>query len=134
MEAGKRILIIDDDPDFQWMVGNMLRTNGYEVKSQLEGKTDAVWANAKESDLILLDILLPGVNGVAIGKELKSSLETTHIPVILISGQKECGQMFIESQADALVQKPFSLSGLMIKVQELLYIKDNRPKNLLDGL
>jgi DNA-binding response OmpR family regulator len=127
METGKIILIIDDDLDFQWMVGSALRKVGYEVKSQLEGKTDVAWAAARECDLVLLDIRLPGVNGVEIGKELKSSTETTHIPVILLSGLKDCSQMFIESQADVLIKKPFSLSRLMKKVQELLHIKDNPP-------
>jgi len=123
METGKKVLIIDDDLDFQLMVGNMLRKNGYEVKSQLEGKTDAAWATARECDLVLLDIRLPGVNGVVIGKELKSSSETIHIPIILVSGQRECDQMFIESRADVMIQKPFSLSRLMHKVQELLSVK-----------
>lgn len=125
METGKKILIIDDDVDFQWMVGSVLRKNGYEVRSQLEGKPDAAWAIARECDLVLLDIRLPGVDGITIGKELKSSSETIHIPVILLSGLKGCSQMFVESQADALIQKPFSLSGLMIKIKQLLYIKDN---------
>jgi DNA-binding response OmpR family regulator len=116
----KTILIIDDDVDFQFMVGSMLRTCGYEVRTLLEGKLSAAVDIARKCDIILLDIELPGINGVDLGKELRLTAETSNIPIILVSGHNNVDEMFAESQANAFIQKPFSLTTLIAKVQELL--------------
>ena len=63
-----RVLIIDDDVDFQFMVGTMLRSSGYSVKSLLEGKLPTTLTLARDCDVILLDIELPGMSGVDLGK------------------------------------------------------------------
>lgn len=116
----KTILIIDDDVDFQFMVGSMLRTRGYQVRSLLEGRiTDAVDI-ASACDIVLLDIDLPGVNEVELGKKLHESGRTLNIPVILVSGSVNGEEMFLQSHADAFIQKPFPLTILINKVQELL--------------
>jgi DNA-binding response OmpR family regulator len=126
MEMDKTILIIDDDVDFQFMVGNMLRTSGYSVKSLLEGKVNSALSTARGCDMVLLDIELPGVSGVDVGKELKASPDTLNIPIILVSGHSECDKMFVESGANLLIKKPFSLSGLLTKIKELLTVSDNK--------
>lgn len=120
MEMEKTILIIDDDVDFQFMVGNMLRTSGYEVKTMLEGKLAAAVNIASKCDIVLLDLELPGANGVDLGERLRSSPETSNIPIILVSGHSKGDEMFIRSKADAYIQKPFSLSVLLKKIKELL--------------
>lgn len=116
----KTILIIDDDVDFQLMVGSMLRSCGYEVRSLLEGKISLAVDIASRCDIVLLDIGLPGINGVELGKKLRESGTTSTIPVILISGSNHAEEMFVQSQANAFIQKPLSLTTLMNKVQELL--------------
>lgn len=116
----KTILIIDDDVDFQFMVGSMLRTCGYGVRTLLEGKASVAVDLASKCDIVLLDIELPGINGVDLGKELRTSAETSKIPIILVSGHDNVDKMFVQSQADAFIQKPFSLTTLIAKVQELL--------------
>jgi DNA-binding response OmpR family regulator len=123
MNTAKKILIIDDDLDFQLMVGKMLQDSGYDVKSLLEGKMEAARTAATGCDIVLLDIELPGVTGVTIGRDLKSFSETLHIPIILVSGHCDCEQMFTDSGADAMFRKPFSLSGLSRKIKELLSVK-----------
>lgn len=120
-----RVLIIDDDVDFQFMVGTMLRSSGYSVKSLLEGKLPTTLTLARDCDVILLDIELPGMSGVDLGKQLKSTPATANIPILLVSGHNKCETLFIESEANAFFQKPFSLSGLMSKIQELI----SRTKN-----
>ena len=120
MEIEAKVLIIDDDVDFQFMVGSMLRSNGYMVKSLLEGKLHTTLNLARECDVILLDFELPGMNGVDLGKQLKATPATANIPILLVSGHNKCETLFIESKANAFFQKPFSLSGLMSKIQELI--------------
>ncbi len=116
----KIVLIIDDDVDFQFMVGSMLRTSGYEVKTLLEGKMQSAVDIASQCDLVLLDIELPGVSGIDLGKMLKSVPETSAIPIILVSGNSDGDAMCIRSEANAFIQKPFHLSALMNKITELL--------------
>ena len=120
VETERKVLIIDDDIDFQFMVSTMLRNSGYIVKSVLEGKPSMAMSLARECDIIILDIELPGISGVDLGKQLKSSPDTADIPILLVSGHNECEKLFAESEANDFVQKPFSLSALMLKIHELL--------------
>jgi DNA-binding response OmpR family regulator len=115
----RTVLIVDDDLDFQFMVTTMLKMNGYEVRSLVEGKVSTVVNLARECDMILLDIRLPGVNGVDLGKELRSLDETTNIPIILLSGDSECDTLCLEAKANTFLKKPFSLSQLMEKIEGL---------------
>jgi DNA-binding response OmpR family regulator len=116
----KTILIIDDDVDFQFMVGSVLRAIGYEVKTLLEGRPDSAVHLASTCDIVLLDIGLPGVNGIDVGIKLRSTPETADIPIILISANSDVDEMFSRSEANAFMQKPFSLSTLTSKITELL--------------
>jgi DNA-binding response OmpR family regulator len=120
MEMSRTILVIDDDIDFQFMIGNALEQYGYMVKSLLEGKVSVAMNIAKTCDLILLDIELPGSNGVEIGQMLKSQNETLHIPVIVLSGHNEVDRLSADCQANDYIQKPFSLSWLVNKINHLL--------------
>jgi len=116
----KRVLIIDDDIDFQFMVGSMLRTSGYEVKTLLEGKLSAAVNMAGQCDIVILDVELPGTSGVDLGMELRSAPETSNIPIILVSGHADGNELFSQSKANAYIQKPFSLTALMNTIKALL--------------
>ena len=94
MEAEKTILIIDDDLDFQFMVGSMLRTSGYEVRTLLEGKLKSAVDIASKCDMVLLDIELPGLSGIDLGKQLRSVPATSEIPIILVSGHSNGDELF----------------------------------------
>lgn len=121
----KRVLIIDDDIDFQFMVGSLLRTYGYDVKTLLEGNFSTAVNVARQCDLVILDVQLPGTNGVQLGKELRSAPETSDIPIILVSGHNGGGDMFFQSKASAYMQKPFSLTTLMNTITDLLNMVRN---------
>jgi CheY-like chemotaxis protein len=116
----KTILVIDDDLDFQLMVSIMLENVGFSVKYLVEGRLSLALHTAKTCDMILLDVELPGMNGIELSKQLKSNPEIEAIPIILVTGHSDCDQLFSESKADALFKKPFSLSALLLKITELL--------------
>jgi DNA-binding response OmpR family regulator len=120
MNNERTILIIDDDLDFQLMVAGVLRNNGFSVKSLVEGKVDAAIDLARDCDVILLDIDLPGVSGVDLGKELKSSTDTFEIPILLLSANIECARLSVEAHANAFLTKPFTIALLMEKIRGLL--------------
>lgn len=122
MNKNKTILIIDDDVDFHTLIGTILRNSGYKVKSLFEGTIKAASRIARKCDIVLLDFELPGTNGVDLGRQLKSDPATECIPVILISGHLEGPQLFKESKANAFLEKPFSVPGLLEKIRELLHV------------
>jgi DNA-binding response OmpR family regulator len=121
-QIDKTILIIDDDVDFQLMMAMMLSERGFKVKSLFDGEFEAVTSHAKLCDLVLLDIDLPGFNGVDVGRHLKSDPETTSIPIILISGHTDAKQELTESHANFFMRKPFSLSAMLLKITQLLKV------------
>jgi CheY-like chemotaxis protein len=122
VQADKTILIIDDDVDFQLMMSMMLSERGFKVKSLFNGEFETATCQAKLSDLVLLDIDLPGFNGVDVGRHLKSDPETTLIPIILISGHTDASQELTESHANDFLRKPFSLTVMISKITHLLNI------------
>jgi response regulator RpfG family c-di-GMP phosphodiesterase len=117
-DAEKTILIIDDDLDFHTLVGGVLRKAGYKVRSLFEGKVNQVFSLITTCDMVLLDIELPGVDGVEVGKRLKSDPSTRNIPIIMITGHTEGEKLFREAEANDFIQKPFQLSGLLTKITE----------------
>lgn len=120
MEGGKCVLIIDDDLDFQLMISDVLGNRGFKVRSLLEGRAGIVHKIAKKSDIVLMDVELPGTNGIDLGRGLKSDPETEKIPIILISGHAAGEELLKPSCADAFIGKPFSLSGLLATIDGLL--------------
>ena len=70
--------------------------------------------------MVLLDIELPGVSGLDLGVKLRSTPETSGIPIILISANCDGDEMLIRSEANAFIQKPFQFSTLANKIKELL--------------
>jgi CheY-like chemotaxis protein len=120
VQEGKTILVVDDDLDFQFMVSRMLETDGFGVKYLIEGRLNSILKSARACDMILLDVDLPGMNGVDLSKTLKSIPDTKAIPIILVTGHSECDRLFNESKANAFFKKPFSFSALRLKITELL--------------
>jgi CheY-like chemotaxis protein len=121
MGEGKSVLIIDDDLDFQMMISVILGNRGFKVRCLLDGKKNTVSRIARKSDIVLMDMQLPSTNGADLGRQLKSDPQTENIPIILISGHADGENLLQISGADAFIGKPFSLSGLLMKIEALLF-------------
>jgi CheY-like chemotaxis protein len=120
MEQYKRVLVIDDDLDYQFMISALLGSRGFKVKCLLHGNDSSLLNLAKECDIVLLDIELPGIGGVELSKTLKADPSTAQIPIILISGCVNGPKLMNMSGANAFIGKPFSLLSLFDKINELL--------------
>ncbi len=116
----KRILVVDDDPDILEVIQIILESEKYLVFPLLSPRY--IFKNIKDfnPDLIILDIMLDGMDGRAVFKQLKSTSDTCHIPVILASARYS--ENYLASQSyhpDDYLEKPFNENDLLNKVETL---------------
>lgn len=111
----KNILIIEDDLNIQTLEKDYLEANGFAVKTANDGKTGLETALSETFDLILLDIMLPGIDGMEICRRLR---EVMDIPILLVSAKKEDPDKIkgLGFGADDYIIKPFSPSELVARV------------------
>lgn len=118
----KKILVVDDDPYILMSLEFLMKKNGYQVMIARNG-TEALEAiNTVKPNLILLDIMMPDVDGYSICKHVKSKKDLKEIHVVFLSAKtKETDiQKGIDLGASLYITKPFSTRDLMKKVNELL--------------
>ena len=119
----KKILVVDDDPDILLMLGARLQSSGYEVRKVLNGDAALKAIESESPDLILLDIMMPGMEGNVLARTLKESPRWKEIPVIFMTALRPPGK---QQQAGARVgsnivfSKPFEFSELLETIQTLL--------------
>ena len=119
----KKILFVEDESALQKTFGERLSPEGYEVISALDGEIGLRLAKTKKPDLILLDLILPKVNGFEVLKELKEEKETKDIPVIVLTNLEGIGDVdkAIELGATTyLVKAQYSLEELVEKIKKVL--------------
>jgi DNA-binding response OmpR family regulator len=117
--AKKKILIADDDPGILDVLTLFLEEVGYEVETTSDGEIMRDFVNGYP-DLLLLDIWMSGWNGRDICRLLKNSEVTRHIPIILVSANKDTANIAKEAGADDYVNKPFDLDELLNKIERYL--------------
>ena len=120
--AKKRILIIEDEPDIQELLSFNLKNNGYKVSSAFNGEKGLEIAREENPDLILLDLMLPGIHGLDVCRIIKSDQDTWDISIIMLTalGQEEDIIKGLETGADDYVTKPFSLQVLEARIKSVL--------------
>lgn len=122
----KRILVIEDEEKLRSVLKFVLDEEGYEVISAENGETGLEMARSAMPDLILLDVLLPDINGFDICRSLKSEAEFKSIPVLMMTalGDVENKLNGFSAGADDYVSKPFNLQELLSRVKSHLRMKD----------
>lgn len=116
------ILVIEDEEDIADLVAFNLRRNDYEVEFAPDGVRGLELAGSLLPDLIVLDLMMPGMDGISLFKELKKDAATREIPVIMLTarGQTEDRILGLEVGADDYMTKPFSPKELSLRVKNLL--------------
>ncbi|OGW68814.1 MAG: hypothetical protein A2036_00345 [Omnitrophica bacterium GWA2_50_21] len=119
---GKKILIVDDEPNIVAVVSARLKGNGYEVIEAQDGVSGLELAKKEKPDLIILDLMLPKLDGYKVCHLLKKDGRYSGIPIILFTAkaQEEDKRMGEEAGADAYVMKPYDSKVLLAQIQELL--------------
>ena len=121
MSKGK-ILVVDDEIYIVHILDFSLGMEGYEVVTALDGEQALEKLKAEKPDLIVLDIMMPKLDGYEVCKAIKSDPETRHIPVILLSakGRNVDQKMGFDVGADDYITKPFSPRKLVERINQLL--------------
>jgi two-component system alkaline phosphatase synthesis response regulator PhoP len=115
-----RILLIDDDVDFAKATTKVLQSKSYEVIAAHDGKEGLEKARSEKPDLILLDILMPKVDGFAVADQFKKDQSLSKIPVLALTSFSDTyGQPFAFEVSD-FIQKPVSPKDLLAKVEKHL--------------
>ena len=118
----KQILIIEDEPDIQELLSFNLDNNGYKVYTASNGEKGLEVARKEHPDLILLDLMLPGIHGLDVCRIIKSDQETSSISIIMLTalGQEDDIIKGLETGADDYVTKPFSFQVLEARIKSVL--------------
>ena len=124
-----KILIVDDDPDMRLAIGSVLRSRSYEVVEARDGKEGLAKLREDKPDLMLLDLLMPNMDGFAVIKELEDSKWRAYrnMPVLIISSiREEASQRRYELEtgrrlgADDYIEKPIEPFALLERINKLL--------------
>jgi adenylate cyclase len=120
-----RILAVDDVAENREIVVVRLQAHGYEITTAADGEEGLAAARAEKPDLILLDIMMPKLDGISVLKELKRDESLGFIPVILLTAKADRTDVVagLDAGADDYLTKPFDQSALVARVRSMLRIK-----------
>jgi len=118
----KKILLVDDEQDLVMMVEMRLQSEGYEVITANDGQEGLEKAKKESPDLVILDVMMPKMDGYKVCGLLKADTRFNKIPIIMFTAraQQEDQQMSEEVGADAYINKPLDADELINKIKDLL--------------
>jgi len=123
-EAAARILVVDDVPENVRLLQAVLAPRGYDVIVAHDGLAALESVGSEQPDLILLDVMMPGLDGYGVCRRLREDDDTAVLPVIMVtSSEGEEKTRAIEAGADDFIPKPFNHDELLTRVRSLLRIK-----------
>ncbi|MBI3601716.1 MAG: response regulator [Candidatus Omnitrophica bacterium] len=118
----KKILVVDDEKDIVSVLLQRLKAYGYEATSAGNGEEALRTIKKENFDLIILDIMMPVMDGAKLGRILKGDPKTKHIPIIFLTalGTKQKDAGYVLAGSDIIFAKPFDFKELAGKIEELL--------------
>lgn len=124
------ILVVDDDRRITSMLRRALRAEGYEVRIANDGSEGLARVRERQPDLIVLDLLMPGIDGLAVCRRLR---EESDLPILILTAKDETQDRVrgLDSGADDYLVKPFALDELLARVRALLRRRENREQRVL---
>ncbi len=134
--ANERILVVDDEEDILELVEYNLVKNGYRVTSVNSGEDALSAARNQPPDVIVLDLMLPGIDGFEVCKILKVDPDLSHVPIIMLTAKgEEADQVTgLELGADDYVTKPFSPRVLTARIRTALRRKSQKPDSTEESI
>jgi len=122
----KKILVVDDLPENVFMLQDRLEREGYEIITAYDGQSGIEKTKAEMPDLILLDVMMPGITGIEVCKTLVNDPETKNIPIILVTAKvgAEDTREGLEAGAFDYIKKPFNRVELLARVNSALKLSE----------
>ena len=119
MTKGAHILVVDDDPSLAAALRRPLAYEGFEVEVAMSGEEALERARSRMPDLIVLDVLLPGIDGLEVCRRLR---RTADVPVLMLTARSEVPERVagFEAGADDYLVKPFAFEELLVRIRALL--------------
>ena len=123
-----RVLVVDDDPDMASVLARMIQSEGMRADTVLDGDTALVHAVASPPDLVLLDVILPGIDGFTVCERLKRDRATAMVPIVLVTALEDSASRVrgIRAGADDFLSKPVQREELIARVQTLRRLHETR--------
>ena len=118
----RKILVVDDEADIREMISYNLEREGFQVLTAADGETALKSCQNENPDLIILDIMLPGIDGQQVCYKIKADEGLKHIPVIMLTAKSEETDEIVGLKvgADDYIKKPFSLRVLLARIETML--------------
>lgn len=120
-EAAKRILVVDDEPDIRTFLSLTLEASDYVVSVAEDGLEGVQLARHVQPDVIILDVMMPGLDGISVLRSLRGDPETTDIPIVLLTAKTGDADTWAgwEAGASYYMTKPFEIDHLLDFLESL---------------
>ncbi|HUU27639.1 MAG TPA: response regulator [archaeon] len=120
--AKEKIFVVEDDENIQELLRYNLSREGYQVEKFTSGEEVLLAVRSRLPDLVILDLMLPGVDGLEVGKRLRENPKTRHVPIVMLTAKGEEADIVtgLELGADDYITKPFSLRVLIARIRAVL--------------
>jgi len=117
-----RVLVVDDEGDIRALTRRVLTREGYDVDLARDGSEALKWLNDYDYDLVILDVMMPNLNGLEVVRNMKNTERLEGVPVLLFSALGSGVKLMLEegNKADDFIEKPFTKKDLMKKVEKLV--------------
>ena len=128
LETPDTVLVIDDSPENRLLLSSQLSMEGYQILQAHDGHDGLRIAHEHDPDIILLDVMMPDINGFEVCKRLKASPHTHLIPVIMVTALRDIKHRIegIEAGADEFLSRPHNREELLVRVRTLIRLKRAR--------
>ncbi|MBL1293587.1 MAG: response regulator [Thiotrichales bacterium] len=123
----KRILVVDDDEPSRTLAERILTRGGFDVETAADGKEALEKVAAFEFDLIVLDVMMPKMDGFEVCMKLQQNSKTADLPVVMLTALDSLNDMAKATQAGAkwFVTKPFDSKYLLRRIRQILFYQEN---------
>lgn len=134
-----RILVVDDDPEVREFVKEHLEQEGFEVEAARGGREALDLASERPPALVLLDVMMPGMDGLTTLRHLRNDVPTANIPVVMLTAKPQAAERVkgLDLGADDYITKPFEIEELVARVRSVIrraqHMRDLSPLTGLPG-
>ena len=134
MSSAPKVLVVDDNVDNVELLTKRLKAAGYRTCEANDGEEALVRAAEEEPDLIILDVMMPKLDGFEVCRRLKTDEKTRFIPVIMLTAKREVPDKIkgLDTGADDYVTKPFNPQELMARIKSLLALRTSQEKRVTE--